>query len=84
MPAVPLGDPVKPIVAQLVEIDNSQDAYQRKLKALKKKLRQIELIQEKDASSLLPEQIEKLNSKESIVKEIDKIQESLSGFSLKN
>jgi partner of Y14 and mago protein len=82
VPSVPLGEPVNPIVAQLVEIDNSRQVYEKKLKALKKKLRQIESIQEKEPSTLLPEQIEKLKSKKSVVEDIEKIQESLSGLSL--
>lgn len=84
MPSVPLGEPKNHIVAELVEIADSREAYEKKLKGLKKKLRQIELIQDKDVSTLLPEQVEKLKSKDAVVQEIHNIQESLSGLSLKN
>lgn len=79
-----MGEPSNTIVAELVEIEDSREAYEKKLKGLKKKLRQIESIQDKDVSTLLPEQVEKLKSKDSVVQEIDKIQQSLSGLNFKN
>ena len=81
---MPLGEPTDLIAAQIIEIEHSREAYEKKLKALKKKLRQIESMKDKDVSILLPEQIEKLKSKDSVVLEIEKIQKSLSGLNLDN
>jgi hypothetical protein len=50
------------------------NSTEKRLKALRKKLREIEEISKKNASELTPEQVDKLNKRESIEQEISSLE----------
>ena len=78
-----LENPKNEIVASLTEFE-SHLQYEKRVKALKKKLRQMDQIQEKLAAgeSLLPEQLQKLETRVSAEKELEEIERALAQVKL--